>query len=138
MHSVFDTILWLAVLTGLIIGGILLSESMEPPSDPYAAEERAFNDRADLLASLPPFGVLATADEYGDHWPLTVPGVRVELLPGCAAVVHTATDTYALNGVALRHGYARIDPIWRDDPAIPGLKVNISPLLDLALGLGEC
>jgi len=139
MDDVWGAILGLVLLVGLIVGGIWLSESIsEHPHDPYAAEDRAFNERADLLAALPPFGVLATADEYGDAWPLTVPGVRVELLSGCAAVVHTTTATYALNGVAIRQGYPRINPIWKDNPRIPGAKVNIGPLLDLALSLGDC
>ena len=138
MDGALGALIGLGLLLGLVLCGVLLSESLSQRSDPYAAEERALNARSDLLASLPPFGVLATAGEYGDAWPLTVPGVRVELLAGCAAVVHTTTKTYALNGVAIRHGYPRIDPIWRDHPDIPGLKVNIGPLLDLALSLGDC
>jgi len=38
-----------------------------------------------------------------------------------------------LNGFARSRGYAPIDPIWRDNPDIPGAKVSISGMVRIAL-----
>ena len=83
------------------------------------------------------WGVLVTADEYGDKWPLTVSEARVNLLRGSVAILRAGGRTYALNGTAQSRGYQRIDPIWRDNPAIPGTKISISPLIQRALSLEE-
>jgi len=34
-----------------------------------------------------------------------------------------------VNGTAENKGYPKIDPIWKDDPTNPGLKINISDVL---------
>ena len=80
--------------------------------------------------------VVVTADEYGDKWPLTVSEARVTLIDKYVAVLYAEGETYALNGTAQSRGYAPINPIWRDNPEIPGAKVSISPLIQLALSLG--
>jgi hypothetical protein len=44
--------------------------------------------------------------------------------------------TYAANGTAKNHGnYLDIDPIWAPHPDVPGLKIDISPVIDAALAL---
>ncbi|MDP1820676.1 MAG: DUF2511 domain-containing protein [Acidimicrobiales bacterium] len=47
--------------------------------------------------------------------------------------------TYALNGLARgsaeENGWREIDEIWRDNPDIPGTKVDIGPLIDRGLDL---
>lgn len=85
-------------------------------------------------------------NDMGAAWPLTVKsgvlacqpldsGGRVQL------VTFTAADgkTYAVNGTAKGHaksrGWLEIRPIWKDDPAIPGLKISIGPLIDRGLAL---
>ena len=78
-------------------------------------------------------GVLVTRESMGEAWPLTVAQARVECLDGRVAVVHANGVTYALNGTATARGYPAIDPIWRPNPLIPGTKVNIGPLIDIAL-----
>lgn len=79
-------------------------------------------------------------EEFGERWPFTV--AHAEL--GCgevgghqAAVVGSNGKIYALNGtakgIAQRLGWeSDITPIWRDNPAIPGTKVSIGPMIDLA------
>lgn len=51
----------------------------------------------------------------------------------------TAPDgtVYGVNGTAQEAGYPGIDPIWKNDPAGYGLKINISPLIDRGLKLCE-
>lgn len=40
---------------------------------------------------------------------------------------------YALTGYAQDRGYVSVEPIWRDHPWIPELKVHIGDMIDLAL-----
>ena len=41
---------------------------------------------------------------------------------------------FAVNGAA-KPFFASIDPIWRDDPEVPGWKVSIDKVLTRGLGL---
>lgn len=78
-------------------------------------------------------GSEVTRAQLGDDWPLTVDRGVVDCIDGNAAIFSTGGNTYALNGAATQKGYQRIDSIWRDnpDPNLP--KMNIGPLLRLAL-----
>jgi hypothetical protein len=78
--------------------------------------------------------ITVTAAEYGDEWPLTVDSGVLQC-QGNAASIRTPRGVYALNGFALQEGLPRLDPIWRDDPSVPGVKVSIGDLLDMALAL---
>lgn len=90
---------------------------------------------APVATPVPP-GYVSRAD-LGDAWPLTVESAVVECLPGRVLVVRAEGVTYALNGTAKDRGnYADIDPIWRDNPSIEGLKISLQPLLDR--GLASC
>ena len=73
-----------------------------------------------------------------DNWPLTVDSGTLT----CRANMVTFSSggkTYALNGIARSHarrsGWSEIRPIWRDNPAIPGTKINIGPLISRGLEL---
>src|SRR5947209_14818060 len=81
-----------------------------------------------------PSGVPVSRAEYGDRWPFMVETGYVDCVPPSCAVFRTGTTTYGLNGLAMSHGFQDVRPIWRDDPSAPGLKVNIGPMIDLALG----
>jgi len=124
-------------------------QEIDPPEeqvqpDPPAVEETnvatsspAPTQSENTTAAESQWGVLVTADEYGDKWPLTVSEARVNLLSGKVAILRAGGRTYALNGTAQSRGYQRIDPIWRDNLAIPGTKISISPLIQRALSLEE-
>lgn len=73
--------------------------------------------------------------DYGGDWPFTVSSGRLRCESGSAVVFATGGNEYAVNGAASSQGYPDIDPIWRDNPDIPGTKVNISPLIDDGLEL---
>lgn len=88
---------------------------------------------AGLGSSCSRAGVLVTRDSMGESWPLTVDQAHVECLDGRLAVVHANGMTYALNGTAKSRGYPAVDPIWRANPSIPGTKISIGPLIDIAL-----
>jgi hypothetical protein len=73
------------------------------------------------------------------EWPLTVPGGRLGCSPvganGMDAVTFTVGDrVYAVNGAA-QTVYPPIDPIWRTQPGVEGVRVNIGELLDVGLSL---
>ncbi len=74
-------------------------------------------------------------EEYGENWPFTVDSGRLECWRGPAAVFVTDGTVYQLNGVAKQMGHAPIDPIWRDNPAIPGTKISLGPVIQRALKL---
>jgi hypothetical protein len=84
-------------------------------------------------------GTEVSRDEFGAEWPLTVDHgtLRCEGSEGFGAVVFTDPDDneYAVNGTAKGKGYQAVDPIWRDDPELAGLKVPIGPLIDRGLSL---
>ncbi len=47
-------------------------------------------------------------------------------------------EMYALNGTAQDANlWPAFDPIWRDDPIAPGMKINIGPMIERGLALCE-
>jgi Protein of unknown function (DUF2511) len=80
---------------------------------------------------------LVTRSRYGKRWPFTVPRGVVSC-DDHGGVVFTTPDgtAYWLNGTAGgEHNYRDVHPIWRKDPAIPGLRINIGPMINLGLRL---
>ena len=71
-------------------------------------------------------------EDFGDAWPFTVDAGRVQCIDGVYAVFEAGGQTYALNGAA-KSKYAGLDSIWRDNPELAGTKVNIGPMIELAL-----
>ena len=80
-----------------------------------------------------------------EKWPLTVQSgtLRCEPLstmPKVKLVTFTSNGkTYAVNGIARghakKHGWRQIDEIWKADPKVPGMKINIDLLIDRGLAL---
>ena len=88
-----------------------------------------------LFSSCAESGKQVTRQELGDRWPLIVDGGYVDCVHGALVFRHDGT-TYALNITALSKGYAGIDPIWKNETRALNhrpLKVNLTPLIDLAL-----
>lgn len=78
-------------------------------------------------------GQSVAAAEYGEDWPFTVQQGTVDCLQGGAAIFRSEGKIYQLNGKAASLNYLPLDPIWRDNPEIPGTKINIGPMIKLAL-----
>lgn len=77
-----------------------------------------------------------------DPWPLTVSEVtlRCDSAEGPKMVTVEADGrTYALNGTAKgfaeEHGWRDLHEIWRDNPEVEGLKVDVGPLIQRGLTL---
>lgn len=89
-----------------------------------------------------PAGYVSEATWADGPWPLTVPEGTLLCAPygvGGAqqSVTFVANRTmYAVNGTAKGTGqFEAIDSIWKDNPDIPGTKVNIGPMLEKGLSL---
>ncbi|BET65587.1 hypothetical protein ASA1KI_05050 [Opitutales bacterium ASA1] len=75
---------------------------------------------------------------------MSVPAVGVLVpIPGrndLQILTFTANGrVYALNGIASSHakkrGFSAIEEIWKANPNVPGLRINISPIIDRGLAL---
>ena len=79
-----------------------------------------------------------SSDDFPGLWPLSMTSGTLNCLPKNGQTMVTFTTptgiTYAINGSA-RSMWPPIDPFWRDNPEIPGTKINIGPLLDAGLAL---
>ena len=75
-----------------------------------------------------------TSQEYGEDWPFTVSKGTLECKDD-AVIFHANGSKYAVNGTAQRLGALRINPIWKDNPAIPGTKISVGPLISRGLDL---
>jgi hypothetical protein len=90
-----------------------------------------------ILAGCGGSGVEVTRQQYGEAWPFTVERGVVDCDARGAALFQTrspdVTGTWALTGFAQSRGYPPVDRFWRDNPRIPGTKVPLTPITNLAL-----
>ena len=77
-------------------------------------------------------GQLVTKNEFGENWAFSVEEGYVYSIDQ-AAIFKAGGIEYQLNGVAQMKGYKSIDPIWRNNPDYPGMKIDIGPFIKLAL-----
>jgi hypothetical protein len=67
-------------------------------------------------------------------WPFTVDSATLMCTKGAGGervTVVANREMYALNGTAKSANlWPPFDPIWLDDPQVPGLKVNIGPMIE--------
>lgn len=84
---------------------------------------------------------LISAEDYGDAWPFTFEEGYVACHAGNALTVMDAESgrMYPLNGTAKGKagalGLEPLEPVWRDNPDIPGTKVSVGPVIEQGLGL---
>lgn len=76
-----------------------------------------------------------TRSDYGTAWPLTFDSATIGCANGSDPYVQVDSIRYGLTGTAEADGYSSVNAIWADDPASPGLKVDISALRADALKL---
>lgn len=72
--------------------------------------------------------------EIKEKWPLKVAEGEIECRTGQVLLFRDGTRVYPINGTA-RMKFPKlpeIDAIWKADPKIPGVKINIGPLMDEA------
>ena len=100
------------------------------------------------LWAAPTATVKVTSAEFGKKWPFLVgEGVigyePLQMGTQKLAILtfESGGKTYALNGLAKarskKRGYLDIVAIWKDDPEIPGVKVDISPITQRGLKLED-
>jgi len=78
-----------------------------------------------------------TKKQFGDAWPFTVNSGKLCSPKPNAACFKSKGKIYALNGIAMAHGYADVDSIWRDDPRPGGIKIHLRPMVVIALELDK-
>ena len=79
--------------------------------------------------------VKVTKAEYGNDWPFTVDEGRIGCKQGIAPYFSVHGIQYALTGFGQSLGMKPLYPttaLWRDDPAYPGTKVNLGPIMEKA------
>jgi hypothetical protein len=69
-----------------------------------------------------------SAQSWQSNYPFTVDGY-LECEPPGAIVFKADGKAYAVNGTATAKGYADIAPVWKDDPAAAGQKINLSEVI---------
>ena len=83
-------------------------------------------------------GYIAAAT-FEDPWPFTVEEGVVRCLGGSAVVLIAEGTTYAINGLArgriADEGWSEVEPIWLENPSIPGTRIDIGPVIDIGLDL---
>lgn len=84
---------------------------------------------------------LIDAESFGSPWPFTFEEAYVACHAGQAVTVMDANSgrMYPLNGTA-RHkasqlGLEPLEPVWRDNPDLPGTKVDVGPVIEKGLSL---
>ncbi len=83
--------------------------------------------------------IMISQSEFGEAWPFTVTSGELYCIGEGngqqvgAVVFATEDESYAVNGTAKALGYKPIDEIWRSNPAIPGTKINIGPVIQRGL-----
>jgi len=73
------------------------------------------------------------SEMFGDKWPLKIDRGFIKKLPSGAIVFSARRNTgatYAVNGIAESLGFESMEFIWKDNPDIPGTKMNISCLIE--------
>lgn len=84
---------------------------------------------------------LVSADDYGQDWPFTLEEVHLLCMDGNAVVASDPENgrMYPLNGAANakagRLALEPLTPIWREDPALPGTKLSVAPIIERGLVL---
>jgi len=71
---------------------------------------------------------------YGDRWAFTVSEVKIGCEMGLPVVfIRGDNSAYGLTGFSAKAVGRGIDSIWGDNPMLKGLKIDISPFINLAL-----
>ncbi len=85
-------------------------------------------------------GRVATADDFGQAWPLSVESGVVSCIGGSGvaigreiALITIDGTTYGLNSSALEANYPDLEALRIDNPAIPGVRLDLGTLISLAI-----
>jgi hypothetical protein len=117
------------VLAVAFVVGLTSACTTSPTTTPQPSAEETTAAREGSVA--------ISAADVSEDWPLTVQSGTLSC-DGPGSVTFTAPDgtTYAVNGMAKSFsGAPDIDPIWADDPDVPGLKISIGELIERGLAL---
>ncbi|NJO17816.1 MAG: DUF2511 domain-containing protein [Thioploca sp.] len=80
-------------------------------------------------------GGMVSKSSFKGVWPLTVKEGTLACNNNAVTFKTMDGEIYAVNGVAESRGAQEINPIWKDNPDLPGAKLNISDLIRKGLSL---
>lgn len=114
-----------------------------PPEETKPAQERFVSEET-TDEGCPQDGnkVLVTPDCVAEEWPLTVDEGEAYCTEPSAALLRVPAGQpeggiYGLNGMAdsVVDGLKPLEDVWRENPDIDGTRINIGPLIDIALAM---
>jgi hypothetical protein len=134
MASKIPTSVGVLILVAIGAGILLIPTGGESPSD---------SDRPTSQPAVrqPPNQAALTVQrsDLGDAWPFTVERGVISCVRAGEVLFAANGNIYAVNGWALTNraqkGYRDVAEIWSTNPAIPGAKVNIGPIINRGLAL---
>jgi hypothetical protein len=128
----------MSAVTATMVVGCGSSGETATKTTETATESSAAPSSAPGGSNIPP-GRVERATWTDGPWPFTVDYATLMCAKGNDGDRVTVTanrEMYALNGTAKSANlWPDFDAIWADDPAIPGVKVNIDPMLQRGLTL---
>ena len=78
-------------------------------------------------------GRTVSAEQFGGQWPFTVDAGTVATIDSLAVVFQVDKKVYGLNGMAdAWFDTADLAEIWRPDPDIPALRMDLDPIINSA------
>jgi len=75
--------------------------------------------------------------DFGHKWPFTVASGTLECIDPGTLIFHTGGEAYGLYNVMVTDGdkYLPIDSIRRDNPAVPLMKMSLTPIIEEGMAL---
>lgn len=99
------------------------------------ATERAAPPTSSSSGDTEPGSRMITRADFGDRWPFTTEEGMLLCNEGSVTFLSDGA-VHAVNGTAKdRTGFPGVDAIWADNPAIPGAKMDIGPIIEAGLAL---
>lgn len=125
-----------SVVAVIALGALCFSATVGCPdnSDRHSPKTEKDSHGSDSKGTSSPTSRMVNRAGFSGVWPLTVDSGVLHNFK-LAEEIEVDGKLYQRNGTASSRGFTRADPIWADNPDIPGARFDISPLIEAALKL---